>query len=625
MVKRKLLKYIIACTIVTGVLASSIVPSLVAHAKGVSGGSGQVLMAKNTQNQTITPTPSGVANFGRGSATISITGNTAKQSLLGKKFNVYKIFNAENSVGLESINYTLNPEYAPALKNVVGKKLSKAPASITEYEILDYIQSLNKNKVEGANAKQALEGRYSDFRYFVEELRNEIVKLGVKADVVSATAVKANNSIDLVGLDFGYYVVDEVTNVVGTHSAGSLCMVNTANPTASIQVKSDFPSVIKKIKEDDHKDVIGNDGWNDIGDYEIGQTIPYKFESNVPNMNGYDTYYYAWHDKMDEALTFNKASVGVKVTDATGKAYTLKASEFHVVENPGKGETFKVEIIDLKAIVDREFNKKNKLNENVYGQQVELVFDASLNDKAAKDTGRPGFENDVKLEFSNNADGDGKGDKGETPWDTVVCFTYRLNGLKLNDHNVKLKSAKFRLYSDKDCKNEVYVKASDKGYIVMNRDSVGSGIPSNAVEMVSDAEGVFTVIGLDQGTYWVKETQAPDGYRPLLDPIEINIVPTFTADRNSYVKGDGATEKTLKSLEASAKTKEFLGGVFNKKDLSLTTDVKEGSLNLTVVNKVGSKLPVTGSAATITLIGVGSVLMGSSLAYSRKKKGLKAE
>ena len=82
-------------------------------------------------------------------------------------------------------------------------------------------------------------------------------------------------------------------------------MVNTANPNAEVQIKSDYPSVIKKIQEDD----IGNDGWNDIADFEIGQTVPYKFESNVPNMNGYDTYYYAWHDKMDEALTFNKNSV----------------------------------------------------------------------------------------------------------------------------------------------------------------------------------------------------------------------------------------------------------------------------------------------------------------------------
>ena len=145
-------------------------------------------------------------------------------------------------------------------------------------------------------------------------------------------------------------------------------------------------------------------------------------------MNGYHTYYYAWHDKMDEALTFNNNSVGIKISDSTGKSYTLQNSEFNVVENPGKDETFKVEIVDLKAIVDREFNNKNDLNENVYGQKVELTFNATLNDKAANDTGRPGFENDVKLEFSNNPDGDGETDRGETPWDTVVCFTYKING-----------------------------------------------------------------------------------------------------------------------------------------------------------------------------------------------------
>ena len=197
------------------------------------------------------------------------------------------------------------------------------------------------------------------------------MKLKIKSDVVTVTEVKSNNSIELTGLDYGYYIVDEVSNVSGSHSAGSLCMVNTANPNASVQVKSDYPSVIKKIKEDDNVDAVGNDGWNDIGDYEIGQTVPFKFESNVPNMNGYHTYYYAWHDKMDEALTFNNNSVGIKISDSTGKSYTLQNSEFNVVENPGKDETFKVEIVDLKAIVDREFNNKNDLNENVaYGSYI---------------------------------------------------------------------------------------------------------------------------------------------------------------------------------------------------------------------------------------------------------------
>lgn len=614
MAKHKILKTLLAYSLVAGVIATSTLPSIVAHAEGVSVESQAQSYAFVTKNTT-----GGVANFGRGSASITIQGNDIDQSLVGKKFNVYKLFDAENATGLESINYTMNPEYAQALKNVVGAKINKTPATVTEYEIIDYIQTLNTNKVEGANADQTLEGRYSKFRYFVEDLRNEIVKLGVKCDVVNVNETKPNNTVELQGLDYGYYIVDEVSNVEGTHSAGSLCMVNTANPNASVQVKSDYPTVTKKIQEDDNKTSIGNDGWNDIGDYEIGQTVPYKFESNVPNMNGYHTYYYAWHDKMDEALTFNKASVGIKITDSTGKSYTLQNSEFSVIENPGNGETFKVEISDLKKIVDREFNKKNDLDENIYGQKVELTYNATLNDKAADDTGRPGFENDVKLEFSNNPDSDGNGSTGETPWDTVVCFTYKINGLKTNDHNLNLQNAKFRLYSDKDCTQEVFVKASDKGYIVINRDTAGSTVPGDAVEMVSDANGAFTIIGLDQGTYWLKETDAPDGYRPILDPIEITITPTFTTDRNAYVKGEGATDKTLKTLEATAKIKTFWSGVFNTEDQKLGTNVDEGSLNITVVNKVGSKLPITGSGATIALIGVGSTLMAGSLILSRKK------
>lgn len=595
----------------TGVLVTQI-SSLNAYAEKNTSTEATAIEAVNLEVRT----NKGVANLRRGSAEITIEGNKG-QSLVGKKFNVYKIFDAENSVGLESIRYIMNPIYAPALVNVISEKLHKSTSQVTEYEIIDYIQSLNTNKAENAISDQPLEGRYSDFRYFVEDLRDEIRKLNIKGDVVTVTETKADNSVVISGLDYGYYIIDEVTAVDDTHSASSLCMVNTANPNAEVQIKSDYPSVIKKIQEDDKKDTIGNDGWNDIADFEIGQTVPYKFESNVPNMNGYDTYYYAWHDKMDEALTFNKNSVGIKIVDSKGKTYTLQNNEFNVVENPGMGETFKVVISDLKALVDREFNNKNGSDENVYGQKVILTFNATLNDKAANDTGRPGFENDVRLEFSNDPDSDGEGSTGFTPWDTVVCFTFKINGLKVNDQGLKLEGARFRLYSDKDCNNEIYVKNSDKGYIVINEDSAGGDIPTDAVEMVSNENAEFNIIGLDQGTYYIKEVGAPPGYRPLLDPIEINVVPTYTTDRNNYIKGDGATDKTLQTLEATAKIKSFYSGIFNTEDLNLTTDVNEGSANLTVVNKVGAKLPITGSSMTLLMMAAGTGIMTCSL--KRKK------
>ena len=174
------------------------------------------------------------------------------------------------------------------------------------------------------------------------------------------------------------------------------------------------------------------------------------------------------------------------------------------------------------------------------------------------------------------------------------------------------------MYYDKECTQEVYLKNSELGYVVINRDSASDGVPEEAVEMVSNADGVFNIIGLDQGTYYLLETEAPAGYRPLLDPIEINIVPTFTENRNVYVKGDGATDKALKTLEATAKIKSFYSGIFNTENLNLATDVKEGAINLTVVNKVGTKLPVTGSVGTLLAISLGTGLMTYSV--SKKKK-----
>lgn len=573
---------------------------------------------KEAQAGIVLETKDGIADFENGTANILLQGNDG-QTLKGKEFQVHQLFHAENSAGGESIQYTLEQKYAAVLKTVVGEKLNKPAQEVTEYEIIDYIQTLNHNQVEGTQAEQKLEGSYSDFRYFVEEVRDEIRKENISGDTVKVIDTKQDNTVEIRGLTFGYYLVDEVSAVGGTHTASSLCMVSTANPDAEVHIKSDYPTIEKKIQEDDNREQIGNDGWNDIGDYEIGQTVPYQFISHVPNMNGYHTYYFAWHDKMDKALTFKPETVQIVIKDAD-KEYVLEKSEFVITENPTEEETFQVEIQDLKKIIDREFNKMNELKENIYGQEITLRFDAVLNDNAANDTGRPGFENDVKLEFSNNPDSDGDGSTGETPWDTVVCFTYKLNGLKTNNHGTKLEGAKFRLYADAECTQEVYVKKDEKGYIVINRDSAGESVPENAVEMVSDEGGIFTIYGLDGGTYYLKETEAPTGYRPILDPIKLEVIPTYTDDRNNYLKGDGATDKTLKTLEFVAYIKQFVNGAMKEDTVLLESNIEEGSGNLTVINEVGKKLPSTGSQMMIFVMGAGMICMAFGLRKTRKNK-----
>ena len=575
-----------------------------------------------TQAPSTLATPNGVADFGEGNASITIKGNSG-QTLVGKKFNVYKLFDAENATDNESINYTWNKEYKTALQTVVGKKINKSATSVSEYDVIDYIQTLNTNKVEGAQADKKLEGRYSNYRKFVEALRDELVKEGLSPNTVNVTATRPDGSVKFSGLGYGYYLTDEVTAVQDTHSAASLILTNTANPNAQVNIKSDYPTLIKKINEDDN-----NVGWNDIGDYEIGQTVPYYHDTYVPNMNGYQTYKMIFHDKMDNALTFNKDSVSITIS-SNKKSYTLKSNEFKVVENSGE-DTFYAEIPDLKAIVDKQFPEgMNNNNENTYGQSVRLNYNATLNDNASTRTGRAGFENAVRLEYSNNPDSDGNGSTGTTPWDTVVCFTYKINGLKVNNHNKLLKNAKFRLYSDATCQNEVYVKSSPNGYVVMNRDSLGGSDhtggtrPSNAVEMASDSKGVFTILGLDQGTYYLKETDSPAGYRELKDPIVITIKPTFTTERNSYNAGEGATEKTLQKLDATAHVKEFLNGAYKESDTNLKTNVADGSANITVVNYVGNKLPITGSNLTMICLGAGTITVVGALELNEKRKNKK--
>lgn len=581
-------------------------------------------------------TQGGIAVLGDREAVITIKGNEG-QNLVGKKFRIYQLFLAENARDGESVNYTWNPNCEAALKNVTAKELTKkgkktTPEQVTEYMAIDYIQSLNANQVEGAKAEQKEEGTYSEFRYFVEALRDELEKLSVNSDCVEVREVRPDNVIQIRGMAYGYYIIDEVTEVSNTSSASSLCMVNTANPTASISIKSDYPVIAKQIQEDEANENIKDPNrWNDIGDFEIGQFVPYRYESNISNMNGYRTYYYAWHDRMDDALTFLKDTVKItisgNISDTRKKEYTLKESEYLLNTMPGNGDTFQILIPDIKSIVDREFPRFNSGQENIYDQKVTLSYKAILNDRAVQKIGRPGIENDVRLEFSNNPDSnDGESSRGFTPWDTVVCFTYKLQVQKVNNYQKTLAGAKFRLYSDEACQNEVYVRKEKDGYAVVNRDAVegtdhvGGNKFERAVEMVSPENGQFEIYGLDSGTYYLKETKAPAGYRLLKDPVKLEIKAIFTDDRDHYVKGSGANDTVLKNLNVTAKVDSFYSGIMHSEEKELKTNAEEGTINLTVINQVGSKLPVTGTPVVLIMVLSGSILMTVAVLSSKRKR-----
>ena len=505
----------------------------------------------------------GTVQAGGGPASIVLKPSSASQTLQGRRFTLYRLFEAEPAAGGESVVYRFDPKTEAAVKQAVAAGLGIQAGAVGEQQAVDYVASLS--------------GQDSALRQFLSTVQDHLQPAQGESFRVDSTA--ADGSFTIAGLDYGWYMADEEgTDISGSHAAASLLMVSTAAPSVQIKVKSDYPQLIKQIEEDD-----GTAGWNDIGDYQYGQAIPYRFETTLPDVTGYETYLMRFHDRMDPALDFDPSSVAVTL-DKDGKQYRLSPQEFTITDTPTADETFSVTIPDIKAIAAREFGS--------YGQRVELTYNGVFNEGILdrQDQGKQGFENTVRLEFSNDPD---SSQTGFTPWDTVVCYTYRLNAVKHNENDVKLAGAKFRLYLDKDCQTELGFAKHGDVYLPA----------ADAQDIVTDDEGSFRLDGLDQGTYWLREVQAPAGYHKLKDPIEITITPGFVDDRHAYVAGG----QGLTDLTATA------GGQ------DLETDPIQTSANLSVLNRTGSVLPSTGSGMTIVLFAAAAGLAVTGLWMGRRR------
>lgn len=552
-------------------------------------------------------TPQGNANFSQGNDSIKIVANES-QSLIGKQFKVYPLFYAELSQNGDSIDYTWNPEVKALLQKVIGQKLSKEPNNVTEYEVIDYMASLKENK-----AGNTIEKPSSEFRRLMDTIKNELLLLDNVGQLVKVTDVDAEGNITFSNLKQGYYLIDEVSQNHGQNSASSLSMVNTSSANTQIFIKSDYPSFEKKVVENDH-----NIGKNDMGDFEIGETIPFVYDMRIPNMSAYSQYFIRFSDKMDPALSYKLNSFSVNIA-YQGQSYSLSKNqkEFIVKENQN-GNTFEIEIPNLKKVVDEKLLKQ--MDPISYdGVTLTVSYDGYLNQKASLDTGRPGFENSAKLEFSNDPDQDSMTTLGSTQWDPVVCFTYQLDAKKVNDENIALPNAQFKLYRDARCQDEVLFHLEGNRYVVTHDDNMTL---EKAPYIESDAQGLFSISGLDQGTYYLKETKAPKGYRPLLDPIELTIQPTFVSDRNHYVANDGKTDRALQNLKMKATIKTFAQGQGQANTMELVTDIDKGSASLQITNKKGSNLPITGSFVPMIWIGT-TITIGICLL--RKKKQMEHE
>ena len=304
-------------------------------------------------------------------------------------------------------------------------------------------------------------------------LANAVAKLAYANKTGSGTALTSGENT----LDDGYYLVVDTTESVAAGSAYNTALLEVVG-NINITVKTDAPTVEKKVLEDDKYNQDGGygQGYNDVADYNMGDAVSFHLIGSVPDMSRYDTYKYIFHDTLSEGLTLKEDSIKVYV--ASDKAGTDK-TEITGWTKAVSGQSFTVSFTDLKKV--------SGVSQDKY---IIVEYTATLNQNAV--VGLDGNPNTVYLEYSNKPDQSGSGDNntGNTPEDKVIVFTYELDTTKVDGQNntEKLDGAEFKLHN------------ADNKWAIVNNDGKVTGwadTEENGSTLTSDADGLFKVIGLD--------------------------------------------------------------------------------------------------------------------------------
>lgn len=449
------------------------------------------------------------------------------------------------------------------------------------------------------------------------------------ADVVSAylaaaptgqTNTMADGNYIIQGLPAGYYLVkDKDGSLQGEADTATDYIVQVLGNVTMDPKDSDIPTVLKKVYDEefaqgDQTRTYGL-GYNDVADWDIGDNVPFKLIASVPDaaeIEAYDTYTYTFHDTLDAGLTllqkddqdqttFEIYFVNDLTIDPRDQGFRyLDADEYTPVVN---GNSFTITIDDLKTlqITTAEGDQHPATNYNY----IVIFYDAVLNENA--EIGLPGNENTAYLEFSNNPNGDGA---GRTEDDKVIVFTYELDGTKVDgETQAALQNAQFVLLNGAKTEAAMVVDGKVKEWVKVATEAAADDVQMpetyegwlelnqqhNGLILTSAEGGTFKIAGLDDGTYFLREIQAPNGYNLLEEDVQLVITAT-TANGQDW--NSGIATDALKGLTITVDNGAAQNG-----------DLDTGIVNVTVENNRGATLPETGGMGTTLFYIIGGLLV----------------
>lgn len=355
------------------------------------------------------------------------------------------------------------------------------------------------------------------------------------------TETATDATVTFTNLTLGYYLVDT--------SLGSLCSLDTTAPSVTIKEKNSDTTIEKKI-------VINGDEKVDSNSAGIGDTVNFSITITVKDGAPKD---YVLHDKLS-GLTFDPDSLEVKV----GTTKLNAGTDYTLVANPTDGDSFDVNFTDGKL-------KPNDV--------VVVTYSATV---AANATiAGAGNTNKAKLEYNG---------KHSTEEETTT-YVWKLNvhkyTLDSTNKEVALSGAKFVLYR---------MDGGAKKYAKLTGGKIDGWVTnqSDATTLETTGTGDISIEGLNVGTYYLEETEAPAGYNKLTGPIEVEITATTSATSGS-------------------ETVQY-------KNSSETSYTPATDATVKVLNSAGTQLPSTGGIGTTLFYVIGGVLMAVAAVLLVTKK-----
>ena len=392
----------------------------------------------------------------------------------------------------------------------------------------------------------------------------------------------------------GYYLFLTDDDSIGTADSYSGKMQTGTSPifavvggsAVEVTEKTGIPTVTKKIKDDKP----GSD-WADKADSQVGQNVQYQLTGTVAeNVASFNTYYYEFRDELSAGLIADNNSVHVTVyannEDTSGTEVNLPtdAVEYNTT---GNNNVLTVKFNDLKAVTAKNGSSAISITKD---SRVVVTYTAKLNPANTEKVtvGGTGNDNNVKLIYSNNPM---SGGKGESVPDTVRDYTYALKLVKEDsvDSNTKLKDVMFTIKATGA--DELEPGKVGTQYVHEN-----GSLGDDEYRFRTNEKGEINVKGLDAGTYTVHEVEGSNPGYNTLDDFTFTISTVKEDGTDSLKQDEGQNELTVSASKSNI-------------DLVETPSVNNGTITLTVKNKKGSNLPLTGlNGVTFTWIAGGAVL-----------------